>query len=188
MFSTPLICSSIGATTVEATTSALAPGYWPDHVDDRRRDLRILRDRQAREGDRAEDHEHDRDHGAKIGRSMKKCEIRMSVAPTVALACGPAGPAGAAPCSCGVTFWPGRTRIRPLTMTRSSGRDPVLDDAQIVVAQRSERDVFLHRGVVVADHQHEFADLLGADRGIRQQQAPCRSASPARGCARTCRA
>jgi len=28
MFSTPLICSSIGATTVEATTSALAPGYW----------------------------------------------------------------------------------------------------------------------------------------------------------------
>ena len=30
MFSTPLICSSIGATTVEATTSALAPGYWPE--------------------------------------------------------------------------------------------------------------------------------------------------------------
>src|SRR4030095_7391091 len=29
MFSTPLICSSIGATTVAATTSALAPGYWP---------------------------------------------------------------------------------------------------------------------------------------------------------------
>src|SRR5215213_7487515 len=29
MFSTPLICSSIGATTVEATTSAFAPGYCP---------------------------------------------------------------------------------------------------------------------------------------------------------------
>ncbi len=29
MFSTPLICSSIGVTTVAATTSALAPGYWP---------------------------------------------------------------------------------------------------------------------------------------------------------------
>src|SRR6185437_3654067 len=29
MFSTPLICSSIGAITVVATTSALAPGYWP---------------------------------------------------------------------------------------------------------------------------------------------------------------
>src|SRR2546430_6657752 len=30
MFSTPLICSSIGAITVVATTSALAPGYWPE--------------------------------------------------------------------------------------------------------------------------------------------------------------
>src|ERR1700675_1011031 len=29
MFSTPLICCSIGVTTVEATTSALAPGYCP---------------------------------------------------------------------------------------------------------------------------------------------------------------
>jgi len=29
MFSTPLICCSIGVTTVAATTSALAPGYWP---------------------------------------------------------------------------------------------------------------------------------------------------------------
>src|ERR1700682_3540935 len=29
MFSTPLICCSSGATTVAATTSALAPGYWP---------------------------------------------------------------------------------------------------------------------------------------------------------------
>jgi hypothetical protein len=29
MCSTPLICCSSGATTVEATTSALAPGYWP---------------------------------------------------------------------------------------------------------------------------------------------------------------
>ena len=29
MFSTPLICSSMGATTVVETTSALAPGYCP---------------------------------------------------------------------------------------------------------------------------------------------------------------
>ncbi len=29
MFSTPLICCSIGVATVEATTSALAPGYCP---------------------------------------------------------------------------------------------------------------------------------------------------------------
>ena len=32
MFSTPLICCSIGVTTVAATTSALAPGYCPDTV------------------------------------------------------------------------------------------------------------------------------------------------------------
>jgi hypothetical protein len=30
MSSTPLICCSIGATTVSATVSALAPGYCPD--------------------------------------------------------------------------------------------------------------------------------------------------------------
>src|SRR5437762_562639 len=28
MFSTPLTCCSMGAATVSATTSALAPGYW----------------------------------------------------------------------------------------------------------------------------------------------------------------
>src|SRR5215467_2035529 len=32
MFSTPLSWSSMGDTTVEATTSALAPGYWPATV------------------------------------------------------------------------------------------------------------------------------------------------------------
>jgi hypothetical protein len=30
MFSTPLTCCSMGVTTVEATISALAPGYWPE--------------------------------------------------------------------------------------------------------------------------------------------------------------
>ena len=35
------------------------------HVDDRRRDLGILRDRQPEERHRAQDHEHDRDHGGK---------------------------------------------------------------------------------------------------------------------------
>ena len=40
-------------------------GILTRDVDDRRRDLGILRDRQPREGDRAEDHEHDRHHGGK---------------------------------------------------------------------------------------------------------------------------
>src|SRR5690348_4136768 len=77
MFSTPLICCSIGATTVAATTSALAPGYWPDTVivggaisgycaTGRRKNAtppRITKTIETTD--------------AKIGRSIKKCEIRM---------------------------------------------------------------------------------------------------------------
>src|ERR1700682_1020736 len=77
MFSTPLICSSMGATTVEATTSALAPGYWPDTlmtggaisgywaIGRRKNDTapRITKTIEIT--------------AAKIGRSMKKCEIRI---------------------------------------------------------------------------------------------------------------
>ena len=40
-------------------------GILPGDVDDRRRDLGILRDRQARERHAAQDHEDDRDHGGK---------------------------------------------------------------------------------------------------------------------------
>ncbi len=77
MFSTPLICSSIGATTVEATTSALAPGYCPLTLmtggaisgycatGSRTKAMppRITNTIETTE--------------AKIGRSMKKCEIRI---------------------------------------------------------------------------------------------------------------
>ena len=78
MFSTPLICSSIGATTVEATTSALAPGYWPVTLmvggaisgycaTGRRKNAtapRITNTIDTTE--------------AKIGRSMKKWEMRIA--------------------------------------------------------------------------------------------------------------
>src|SRR5712691_10448727 len=102
MFSTPLICSSIGATTVEATTSALAPGYWPDTlmtggaisgywaIGRRKNDTapRITKTIEIT--------------AAKIGRSMKKCDIRIG-RPQF-LACGePAG--GWAPSCWGVAFW-----------------------------------------------------------------------------------
>jgi hypothetical protein len=77
MFSTPLICCSIGVTTVEATTSALAPGYCPVTlikggaisgycaIGRRRKDTtpRIVKTIEIT--------------AAKIGRSMKKCEIRI---------------------------------------------------------------------------------------------------------------
>ena len=78
MFSTPLICCSIGVTTVAATTSALAPGYWPETVmvggaisgycaTGSRKNAtppRITKMIETTE--------------AKIGRSMKKCEMRMN--------------------------------------------------------------------------------------------------------------
>ena len=78
MFSTPLICSSIGATTVEATTSALAPGYWPVTLMiggaisgycaiGRRKNATAPRITNTIETTEA-----------KIGRSMKKCEIRIA--------------------------------------------------------------------------------------------------------------
>src|SRR2546429_7421450 len=77
MFSTPLICCSIGATTVEATTSALAPGYCPV----------TLMIGGAISGYWATGRrENDtpptitktiETTAAKIGRSMKKCEMRI---------------------------------------------------------------------------------------------------------------
>jgi hypothetical protein len=53
-------------------------GILTRNVDDRRRDFRILRDRQAREGDRAEDHDHDRDDGRKdrpVDEEMRKPHV-----------------------------------------------------------------------------------------------------------------
>src|SRR5215475_12526814 len=83
MFSTPLICSSIGATTVEATTSALAPGYWPVTLmiggaisgycaTGRRENATAPRITNTTETTEA-----------KIGRSIKKCEMRMHAGLTV---------------------------------------------------------------------------------------------------------
>src|SRR5947207_886454 len=77
MFSTPLICSSIGATTVDATTSALAPGYWPVTLmvggaisgycaTGKRRNATMPRITNTIETT-----------AAKIGRSMKKCDMRI---------------------------------------------------------------------------------------------------------------
>src|SRR5712671_7285111 len=72
---------------------------------------------------------------AKIGRSMKKCEMRIALPHSVlaweavgsALAWGEPGiGAGGGAWRCGVTFWFARARIRPLTMTRSSSCKPLL--------------------------------------------------------------
>src|ERR1700677_4903734 len=79
MFSTPLICCSIGVTTVEATTSALAPGYWPvtlikgGAISGYCAIGRRTNDNAPRITKTIEI------TAAKIGRSIKKCEIRMLV-------------------------------------------------------------------------------------------------------------
>src|ERR1700761_578946 len=78
MLSTPLICCSIGATTVSATVSALAPGNWPVTVmiggaisgycaTGNRRNATPPRITNTIETT-----------AAKIGRSMKKCEMRIT--------------------------------------------------------------------------------------------------------------
>ena len=125
MCSTPLICCSSGATTVEATTSALAPGYCPVTLTTggaisgywaigRRRTATTPRMMNTTEMTLA-----------KIGRSMKKCEIRIAGCPqlTRIVAVEGAPPASTVTC-CGVTLAPGRTRIRPLTMTVSLASSP----------------------------------------------------------------
>src|SRR6266700_5722530 len=116
MFSTPLICSSIGVTTVWATTSELAPGYWPVTL--------IVGGAISgycaigrRENDTPPTITNTIDTtAAKIGRSMKKCEMRIvrAPAPYSALDTGVRG--GGA--SWGATLVPGRTMVSPLTMTR----------------------------------------------------------------------
>src|SRR5712672_1455965 len=79
MFSTPLICCSIGVTTVEATTSALAPGYCPDTLM-----MGGAISGYWATGSRANETppmitKTIETTAAKIGRSMKKCEIRIGL-------------------------------------------------------------------------------------------------------------
>src|SRR5258707_6121637 len=95
MPSTPLIWSSIGETTVEATISALAPGYCPvtlmvggamsGYCATGRRE----KDTAPRITTTIEI------TAAKISRSMKKCEMRMAAAYLAAAAGHAPGPGAA---------------------------------------------------------------------------------------------
>src|SRR5262249_19343123 len=167
MFSTPLICSSMGATTVEATISALAPGYWPatlmigGAISGYCATGRRVNETTPRMTNTIETTE------AKIGRSMKKCEIFM-------------------PASVGLRLRRGRGRGRGALLLRGDlsararphhsvhhhpigGREARLDHPQ-VADKLAEGDVFLADLVVGAHHQHVFARLLGADGRIGHEQ------------------
>ena len=71
--------------------------------------------------------------------------------------------------ACGLTLAPTRARCRPSTMTRSSGFRPSrITRRPSSSGPRIDRPR-LH-GVVVLDHEHDLARLIGRDRRIRQQQ------------------
>jgi hypothetical protein len=95
----------------------------PGDVDDGRGDLRILRDRQAREGDAAEDDEDDGDDGGEDRPVDEEMGNPHGANPGYFCA-EPAEAPGTAP-TCGCTLMPARARIRPSTITRSSGPSPL---------------------------------------------------------------
>src|SRR5687767_5788957 len=107
MFSTPLICCSSGATTVDATTSALAPGYWPvtlitgGAISGYCATGRRPKETAPRITNTIET------TAAKMGRSMKKCEMRIGGPPRQLGCVGPASGEAVAVDCCGVTFVPG---------------------------------------------------------------------------------
>src|SRR5215218_3471429 len=167
MFSTPLICSSMGATTVDATISALAPGYWPCTLmiggaisgycatGKRANETapRITKMMETTE--------------AKIGRSMKKWEIRIPV--SIALRLGAARSRGGFPLFLRANLAARTGPNHSIDDHAIVGREPGLDDPQVIV-EFTERDVFLAHAVVGPDHQHVFARLLGADGGVGHEQ------------------
>src|SRR5262245_26241756 len=163
MFSTPLICCSIGVTTVAATTSALAPGYCPVTL--------MIGGAISgycatgrRENDTAPTITNTTETtAAKIGRSMKKCEMRIAAPPSIA--------AGfRAACL-------GRRRAFRRNLLAQAhahqavddhaivGRQSVLDHAQ-VVDHRPQCHEPLPRDIFLVDHVDELAHLLGADRAV----------------------
>src|SRR6266446_2974965 len=171
MFSTPLICCSIGVTTVEATMSALAPGYCPDTLMvggaisgycaiGRREYATPPTIKNTTETT-----------AAKIGRSMKKCEMRIRRR-SVGLA-GRFGGRHARLRGCRLLL--GR-HLLPLAYPHQAidddavaGREAVLDHAQ-VSDQLTKRHIAQPRNVVLIDHVDEFARLLAADGGVGEHQ------------------
>src|SRR5258705_2304933 len=169
MFSTPLICCSSGATTVAATTSALAPGYWPltlttggaisgywatgSRPTDTAPTMTKMIETTA----------------AKIGRSMKKWvrRIRGSRSIGVDSRAGGRCRSGARLLRRNLCAWP-----RPHQAVDDDvvvGPQTLGDDAQ-AVDDRPERDVFRPGDVLGVDDQHELAHLFGPDGGFGHEQ------------------
>src|SRR5712671_1686950 len=169
MFSTPLICCSSGATTVAATTSALAPGYWPltlttggaisgywatgsRPTDTAPRMTKTIETT-----------------AAKIGRSIKKWERRIRGPHSIGVDFRADGRC----CSSARSLW--RHLCAWARSHEAVDNDVVVrrqtlrDDAQ-AINERSERDVFRPGDVLTVDHQHELPHLLGPNGGVGHEQ------------------
>src|SRR5229473_2192142 len=154
MFSTPLISCSIGATTVAATTSALAPGYWPLTLTtggaisgywatgSRPRDTAPTMTKTIETT------------AAKIGRSMKKWEIRIGA--SIGL-----GGRARRRRLLGGHLGAGARAHQAVDHDPVVGRDALPDHAQPPGGGVAQRHVFLPRGALRIDHHHELARLLG---------------------------
>src|SRR5690242_9025693 len=173
MFSTPLICCSIGVTTVAATTSALAPGYWPltlmigGAISGYCATGRRKNDTPPMITNTIET------TAAKIGRSMKKCEIRIDRA---LLGLGRGAARGrrrrlllrvhlrARPRAHQAVDDDVVVRLEPLLL------GPVVPDHAQFPDRLAECHVALARDVLGVDHHDELARLLGADGDVRHEQ------------------
>src|SRR2546430_1443098 len=162
MFSTPLICCSSGVTTESATTSALAPGYWPVKLTTGGAisGYWAIGSRPKETSPRITNTSDTTP--AKIGRSMKKREMRMGRSgASVGLArrgCGGCRTLG------GLLRHHLDARTRPHQAVDDDAvirLEPGRDHAQ-AVHDRAERHVFGAGDVLAVDHEHEFAHLLGA--------------------------
>src|SRR6266851_2533428 len=176
MFSTPLICCSSGATTVAATTSALAPGYLPLTLTtggaisgywatgSRPRDTapRMTKTIETT--------------AAKIGRSMKKWEYRIRGSHSIGAGLQAGGRRGS-----GARLLRRYLCARPRAHQAVDNdvvvrRQPLGDDAQ-TIDDRSKRHVLRPRDILGVDHQHKLAHLLDPDCGVGHEQRVLRRCS-----------
>src|SRR6476646_1169306 len=168
MFSTPLICCSSGVTTVDATTSALAPGYWPvTFTVGGAMSGYCATGRRPNETSPRITNTSDTTP-AKIGRSMKKREMRMGREASVGRGRIGAGERrGIAAAGDGL-----RCDLHAGTHPHQAVDDDAVvrlqargDDAQ-AVHDGPQRHELGTRYVLAVDHEHELAHLLGTDGDI----------------------
>src|SRR5258707_7144529 len=169
MFSTPLICCSSGATTVAATPSPVAPGYWPLtlHTGGAISGYWATGSRPLDTAPRMT--KTTETTAAKIGRSMKKWELRIRGSRSIGadLRAGGRRGSGARLLRRYLCAW-ARTH-QAVDDDVVVGRQPLGDDAQ-TIDDRSKRHVLRPRDILGVDYQHKLAHLLDPDGSVGHEQ------------------